>query len=170
MAAGRKPDAVKGLVLLGPVARNTMGSFGTYLVTAMVSRPWGPTAWSYFSKGLWPGLGEQKSAERVDECMKALTRPKRWSAFQETVKGADHRVVEPYLGKVKKMPALVVMGEKDPDFTKPADEANWVASNFEDSTVVMVPDVGHAPHYERAEITGQAVLAFVEKLGVKGAA
>jgi pimeloyl-ACP methyl ester carboxylesterase len=164
IAAARRPGLIKGVVLLGPFLRLPMGVFGIYFMKGLIAKPWGPSVWKMYSKSLWPGLGAEGAAQRADETSKALARPGRWAAFQATVSGADHRVVEPHLAKVKGIPALVVMGEKDPDFTKPADEAQWVGSNFSNAKVVTLPGVGHAPHLERPEDVARDVLAFVSEL------
>jgi pimeloyl-ACP methyl ester carboxylesterase len=161
IAAAQRPELVKGVVLIGPFLRNPMGSFGKYFMAAMVSRPWGPMLWKMYSKMLWPGLGAEGGAKRATECMDSITRAGRWSAFQATVAGADHSVVAPWLEKVKDVPALVVIGEKDPDWSKPVDEAKWVASNFSNSKLVTVPDAGHAPQLERPELVGKAVIDFL---------
>ena len=68
-----------------------------------------------------------------------------------------------------KCPALVVMGDKDPDWSKPVEEAEWVASNFSDSKLVTVQGAGHAPQLERPEIVGNSMLEFLDRLGSSGA-
>jgi pimeloyl-ACP methyl ester carboxylesterase len=131
-------------------------------------KPWGPSMWNMYAATLWPGLGE-KVKERAAESTKLATRPGRWPALQKSLAGCDHRVVTPWLSKVASKPALVVMGDKDPDFSKPEDEANWIASNFSDHEVVMLPGVGHAPQYERPEATAEAALKFLGRLRSSGA-
>lgn len=167
IAAGKRPDLVKGLILLGPFLRNppgVMGTIGRSMMTTLVMKPWGPSVWKTYSKGLWPGLGDEGSAKRAADAIESLTQPKRWAAFQATVKGADHSTVTPYLSKIKSVPALVIMGEKDPDWSDSVEEARWVASNFEDSKLVTVPGVGHAPQLESPELVGKEVLQFVKNL------
>ncbi|KAF2161455.1 hypothetical protein M409DRAFT_28185 [Zasmidium cellare ATCC 36951] len=167
IAAGRRPDLVRGLILIGPFLRNpqgVMGIIGPTLMKTLVMKPWGPSVWKSYSKTLWPGLGDEGATKRAADNMDSLTRPKRWAAFQATVKGADHSTVTPYLSKIKNVPALVVMGEKDPDWSKPVEEAEWVASNFRDSRLLAVPGAGHAPHLESPEMVGKEVLQFLKKL------
>ncbi|KAK4505464.1 hypothetical protein PRZ48_003427 [Zasmidium cellare] len=167
IAAGRRPDLVKGLILLGPFLRmpsGIMGIIGPTLMKGLVMKPWGPSVWKSYSKTLWPGLGDEGAAKRAAENIESLTRPKRWAAFQATVKGANHNTVTPYLGRIKNVPALVVMGEKDPDWSKPVEEAEWVASNFREARVVAVPGCGHAPHLESPEMVGREVLQFLRRL------
>lgn len=170
MAAGRRPDLVAGVVLLGPFLRlPSIGALGLWIMPPMFWRPWGPAIWQMYAKTLWPGLDENARAERAKATRAALTKPGHWTAFQRTVAGLDHRVVGPWIEKAKNTPALVVMGEKDPDWSKPLEEAKWVASNFLDSNNVTVEGAGHAPQYERPEVVGPAMLEFLRKLQSNGA-
>lgn len=167
IAAGKRPDLVAGTILLGAFLRNSLGPWFLYVLSAMFWRPWGPAMWQFYAATLWPGLGD-KAKQRAAESRAHLTRPQRWAAFQKTVAGVDHRVVEPWISKVQ-APVLVVMGDKDPDFSKPAEEAAWIASNFKDNEVVMVSDVGHAPTLEKADFVAEKSIAFLERLRSKGA-
>jgi pimeloyl-ACP methyl ester carboxylesterase len=94
----------------------------------------------------------------------SLTRPGRWSAFRATVAGANHdQAVGPFLGSTK-APALVVVGDADPDWADPVAEATWVVSNFSDSELITVPGAGHAPMFEKPELVTPGVLSFLEKI------
>ncbi len=116
IAAGRRPEAVAGLVLLGPFLRNGMGPAGRRLLHAGLAKPWGPVMWRSYAAKLWPGLGDAAAA-RAAASAKSLARPGRWTAFHRT-SAADHAVVAPWIGRVR-APVLVVMGEADPDWKDP---------------------------------------------------
>ena len=60
-------------------------------------------------------------------------------------------------------PALVIMGEKDPDFKNPAAEAAFIGDSLA-AKVVMVPEAGHYPQAQQPKITSDAILAFVQAL------
>lgn len=167
IAAGRHPDQVAGLVLLGPFLRNGMGEMMRWIFKVALVRPWGPSIWRSQAAKLWPGLGD-KASERAASTIASLTRPGRWAAFQATVSGADHRVVEPWIGRVQ-APVLVVMGDADPDWKDPLGEAKWAASNFTDVETLTVPGAGHAPMFERPEIVGPALFQFLERIRMGGA-
>ena len=128
--------------------------------------PWGPYVWRAYSKTLWPGLAD-KGKERAISSVALLERSGRWPAFQATVAGANHNAVTPWLGKTK-APALVVIGDKDPDWSDPLKEAEWVASNFKDVETVVVPGAGHAPMLESPDLVAAGVLKFLERIQFGG--
>ncbi|KAI9150595.1 2-(acetamidomethylene)succinate hydrolase [Paramyrothecium foliicola] len=166
IAAGRHSDKVAGLILLGPFLRNGGSKWLLWLLRIALLWPWGPTIWKAYAATLWPGLGD-KAKERAKSSTTLLTRPGRWSAFQATVAGANHEVVAPWLGRAKETPALVVMGESDPDWSDPLSEAAWVASNFGDSEVLSIPGAGHAPMFERPDLVAPAVIQFLRRINFR---
>jgi pimeloyl-ACP methyl ester carboxylesterase len=163
IAAGKEPDQVAGIVLLASFLRNGGPKIMLWILKVMLLWPWGPYIWKSYSATLWPGLGD-KAKERAASSTALLIRPGRWRAFQATVAGANHDVVAPWLGGVVKAPALVVIGDKDPDWSDPLKEAVWVASNFKDAETVVVPGAGHAPMFESPDVVGPGVLQFLEKI------
>jgi pimeloyl-ACP methyl ester carboxylesterase len=62
-----------------------------------------------------------------------------------------------------KVPGLVIMGSKDPDFKSPEAEAQWVAKSL-NSTYKMLPGAGHYPHAEMPELTAPLVIDFIRSL------
>ena len=166
IAAGRSPDKVRGLVLLGPYLRNGGGKLMRGLLHVALTQPWGPAVWRMYAATLWPGLGEQ-AKERAAKSTASLTRSGRWAAFHAT-SAVDHDVVAPWIGRVR-APVLVVMGDADPDWKDPLAEAAWVASNFADAETVAVPGAGHAPILERPAIVNPAVSSFLERINIGGA-
>ena len=158
IAAGRRPEAVAGLVLLGPFLRNGAGSAARVGLRLLLTRPWGPAVWRRYAASLWPGLGDGARA-RATATTRLLTRPGRWSAFAATAR-TDHTVVAPWIPRVT-APSLVVMGEADPDWKDPRAEADWVARQL-GSDVVVVPGAGHAPMLEASDVVTPRVVAFLE--------
>jgi len=163
IAAGRQPDQVAGLVLLAPFLRNGGSNLMFWILRIALWWPWGPYIWRSYATTLWPGLGN-KARERAASSTKLLTRPGRWGAFHATVVGANHDVaVAPWLGRTQ-APALVVIGDADPDWTDPLVEAKWVASNFTDAETITVPGVGHAPMFEKPDAVAPGLLRFLERI------
>ena len=167
IAAGQSPAQVAGLILLAPFLRNGAGDAMRSILQVAFARPWGPFLWRIYAAKLWPGLGD-KARERAASTTALLRRPRRWPAFRVTLAGADHRVVEPWIGRVQ-APVLVVMGEADPDWKVPMNEAEWVASNFKDAETIAVQGAGHASMFERPQIVNPAIDAFLQKLSRSGA-
>jgi pimeloyl-ACP methyl ester carboxylesterase len=159
IAAGRRPDAVAGLVLLAPFLRNGAGPAARFALRVLLNRPWGPAAWRFYAATLWPGLGETAKARAADTT-RLLTRPGRWRAFAATAR-TDHAVVAPWLPKVT-APSIVVMGEADPDWKDPRAEAEWIVQQL-GSRIVMVPGVGHAPMLEAPGTVTPPVVEFLEE-------
>ncbi|HSK25720.1 MAG TPA: alpha/beta hydrolase [Jiangellales bacterium] len=158
-AAAERPDLVAGLGLIGPFVRDGEPRRLQMLAfRAMLARPWGPRAWAWWFARLHvtqpAGLDE-----RLAEVRASLARPGRWRAFAATTR-TSHAPVEARLGEVR-APALVVMGEADPDWPDPAAEARAIAGLIADSTVVTVPGAGHYPHVERPEIVEPRLADFV---------
>ena len=166
IAAGRRPDLVRALVLVCPFLRGPQSRIKTLVQRTMLGaalmRPWGPAVWNKYSARLWPGLpdAQQRAARLTD----LLRRPGRWRAFWATTR-TDHRVVSPWLDKVD-CPALVVMGQEDPDWKDPVAEASWVARAVGGGTgeVVIVPGAGHAPMLERSDVVGPQVVDFARRM------
>jgi pimeloyl-ACP methyl ester carboxylesterase len=158
IAAGRRPDAIAGLVLLGPFLRNGAGPAARLGLRVLLSRPWGPAVWRFYAASLWPGLGEE-ARTRAAKTTRLLTRHGRWPAFTATTR-TDHAVVAPWIPHVT-APSLVVMGEADPDWRDPRAEAEWIAQQL-GSEVLMVPGVGHAPMLEAPDVVTPQIVEFLK--------
>lgn len=159
IAAGMRPDAIAGIVLVAPFLRGG-GAVSTAVLSCVLARPWGPIVWKAYSRRLWPGLGAGAKA-RAAHATQLLTRPGRWRAFARTAR-TDHSVVGPWLSQVS-APSLIVMGAADPDWKSPDDEARWAAEKL-DSQMMLVPGVGHAPMLESPELVSARITEFLEGL------
>ena len=166
IAAGRRPDLVRGLVLVCPFLRGPQSRIKTLVQRTMLGvalmRPWGPAVWNSYSARLWPGLPDAR--QRAVRLVGLLCRSGRWRAFWATTR-TDHRVAAPWLEKAS-CPSLVVMGQADPDWKDPAAEAAWAARAVSEGSgeVVMGPGAGHAPMLERPDVVGPRVVDFVRRI------
>lgn len=172
IAAGRRPDLVRGLVLVCPFLRGPASRLKTFMQRTMLGlallRPWGPAVWRSHSARLWPGLPDAR--QRAAHLVSLLRRPRRWQAFWATTR-TDHRVVAPWLEKVG-CPSLVVMGQADPDWKDPAAEAAWVARAVGEGLgeIVMVSGAGHAPMLECPDVVRPRVVDFARRIVAGNAA
>jgi len=110
---------------------------------------------------LRPGRRPADFGEYRDQVVASLRRPGYAKAFSRTTR-TSHDPAEARLADVT-APALVVMGEQDPDFRDPRAEADWIARAL-GGRVVMVPEAGHYPQSQRPGITTGAVLRFLESV------
>jgi pimeloyl-ACP methyl ester carboxylesterase len=161
-AAAEAPDAVAGLVLVGPFVRNPPTSrVAMAMFRLLLRKPWGPRAWTGWYARLYPGARPADLDAHRAAIGAWLARPGAWAAFQATTR-TSHAPVEARLGQVT-APALIVMGDADPDFTDPAAEAAWIAERLK-GEVVLVPGAGHYPQAQHPELVNPAVVAFLERV------
>ncbi|KAA9108064.1 alpha/beta fold hydrolase [Microbacterium rhizomatis] len=161
IVAAQHPELVSGLVLIGPFVRNPPTSaFAAAMFRVLMARPWAAAAWKAYLPTLYAGAKPADFAAYRDRVAAALRRPGYARAFSLTTR-TDHAPAEASLGGVK-APVLVVMGEKDPDFTSPRAEAEWIADAV-GGEVVIVADAGHYPQAQQPEQTATAVIAFLER-------
>jgi pimeloyl-ACP methyl ester carboxylesterase len=85
------------------------------------------------------------------------------ATFSKTTHTVTHDPSEAVIDTVS-APALIVMGELDPDFRSPAAEAAWISEHLLGSEVLMVPEAGHYPQSQRPDIVTPAVIAFLAKV------
>jgi pimeloyl-ACP methyl ester carboxylesterase len=158
------PELVKALVLVGPFVRNPrMNPLAKGLMRAATAAPWAAAAWKAYLPGLYAGRKPSDQAEFALAANTAMRRRGYAAAFSKTAR-LSHAPAEAVLPKVN-APTLVIMGEQDPDFSKPADEANWIGQQLH-AEVVMVPEAGHYPQSQRPDIVNPAIVAFLDGLGL----
>jgi pimeloyl-ACP methyl ester carboxylesterase len=159
IVAAQHPDLVRGLVLVGPFVRPPASSaFALLFFRLLMARPWVTAAWNAYLPTLYAGAKPTDFAEYRKAVVASLGRPGYARAFSLTTR-ADHTHASESLAAVT-APALVVMGEKDPDFTSPQAEAEWIANTLH-GTAVMVPEAGHYPQSQQPEMVSSAVLDFL---------
>jgi pimeloyl-ACP methyl ester carboxylesterase len=161
-AAAEAPESVAGLVLMGPFVRDVpVGTAAKVALRMALLRPWGRAAWKAYYRKLYPGRRPADLTEHIARIGAGLKPPEKWRAFSATTR-TSHAPVEARLAEVT-APALVVMGEKDPDFPDPASEAQFIAERLK-GEVVMVPDAGHYPQAEYPEVVTPATIEFLTRV------
>jgi pimeloyl-ACP methyl ester carboxylesterase len=161
-AAAETPGAVAGVVLVGPFVRNPPASaLQTAMFKLLLMKPWGPAALAGWFGKLHAGTKPADLEAHRAEVKAALARPGHWAAFKRTA-GTSHAPAEARLGEVR-APALIVMGDQDPDFKDPAAEATWIAERL-GGEIVMVPATGHYPQSQRPDLVNAALLPFLGRV------
>lgn len=161
-AAAEAPGSVAGIVLVGPFVRNPPASaVQTAMFKLLLMKPWGPAALAGWFGKLHAGTKPADLEEHRAQVKAALGRPGHWAAFKKTA-GTTHAPAEARLGEVR-APALVVMGDQDPDFKDPAAEAAWIGERL-GGEVVMIPATGHYPQSQRADLVNAALLPFLGRV------
>lgn len=161
-AAAERPGSISGLGLLGPFVRNTPTNvLLTALFKVMTSGPWAPRMWTAYLPRLYPGRRPPDFAEHRSAIAASMRRPGHTKAFTATTR-TSHAPVAARIADVH-CPALVVMGEKDPDFADPAAEAQWIGEHLP-AEVAIVPGAGHYPQVEYPEIVNPQLVAFCKRV------
>ncbi len=169
-AAAERPDLVRGLVLTGPFVRDhPTPSYLRWAMALMFTGPWRVRAWDAFYAGLFKAGTPPDHAEHRARLRANLSEPGRFAALSAMLQRSD-AAIEARLKDVN-VPALVLMGSRDPDFPNPTAEAEEVAAALHGEAEV-VAGVGHYPHLEVPEAMAARVLAFdtdaVERAAARG--
>ncbi len=159
IAAAARPELIESLVLVGPFVRNPRVSpILTAVMRVATAAPWAAPVWKAYLPSLYAGRKPADQVEFAAAANAAMRRKGYAAAFSKTTH-LSHAPAEAVLSNVKS-PVLVVMGELDPDFPKPADEAAWIGEQL-DAEVLMVPESGHYPQSQRPDLVNPAVVAFL---------
>jgi pimeloyl-ACP methyl ester carboxylesterase len=151
-------------VLSGPFARKRELKFADKAIAKLFAIPGlNRIMW----KAYWPKFfGSTKPADfesRRSELKRNLAERGRFAAilpfFYE-----DHAESGRALAEVNQ-PALIVMGDADPDFPDPVAQAQLISDEYAgQNQVVIVPGAGHYPHSERVDVVAPAVIEFLHAL------
>lgn len=162
-AAAEQPKQISGLVLLAPFVRDAKTTAVQRLVLRIAMVPlWAATTWKAYLPTLNAGRRPDDFEAYRSAVIASLKRPGRVRAFVQTTR-ISHAEATVRLGDVS-TPTLVVMGELDPDFPTPAEEAAWIAEQLK-GEVVMVPEAGHYPQSQRPDVVNPAVIEFLARSG-----
>ena len=149
LAAIDRPDLVAGIALLGPFLRPPVTSvFQRLALRVLLLRPWAPRALTLFYDTLHAGRTPEGHREQKKRIFRMLRPADRYRAIVRTIT-SPRVTVSPTEGLRAR--AVVVMGEKDPDWKDPEVEAEW-ASSVVDGSVVMVSECGHYAQSQRPDV------------------
>lgn len=158
-AAKEAPSLVKGVALLGPIVRDLPLSTVQQLALKIgFAGPWRIWFWTTY----WTSLFTKQRAPDHAEVKRAIARnlkePGRMDALLKmlSLSKADTAAIL----DDSAVPALVVMGTNDPDFSDPGAEAEMLAAQL-NAEAMMVEGAGHYPHVEAADAVGRRIAAFI---------
>lgn len=162
LVAAEHPELVSGLALLGPFVRDPATSGVMRLAfRLMMAKPWAAMVWNGYLPKLYAGTKPADFEQYRASIQTSLKQPGKTKAFSLTTR-TRHGAAEAALDSVA-APTLVVMGELDPDFPAPEEEARWIADRLQ-GEVLMVAEAGHYPQSQRPELVGPALVSFARRV------
>ncbi len=162
-AAHDAPAQVRAVVLLGPVVRDGQPSwFARTAVALGFGGPWRVAFWLAFWNSLFPVQKPSDHAEAKAALAANLREPGRMDALR-TMIGLSKADTAAIVAR-SRVPALVVMGTRDPDFPDPVAEARWLGEAL-GTEPLIVAGAGHYPHLEMPQRVAPTLLDFLARLG-----
>lgn len=162
-AAHDAPAQVRGVVLLGPIVRDGSPSWLAKMAVAVgFGGPWRVGFWMAYWNSLLPARKPADHQQAKATLAASLREPGRMDALRAMVRLSKADTESIVAGS--RVPALVVMGTRDPDFPDATAEARWLGQAL-GTEPWMVKGAGHYPHLEMPEQVAPALLAFLARLG-----
>jgi pimeloyl-ACP methyl ester carboxylesterase len=145
-AAYQAPGHVRGVVLLGPIVRDLKGPwFARLALKVGFAGPWRVWFWTTYWNSLFP-MHKPSDQTQVKAAITAnLHEPGRMAALQAMI-GLSKADTAAIVAQ-SRVPALVVMGTRDPNFPDATAEAHWLASELH-AECLIIDGAGHYPHTE----------------------
>jgi pimeloyl-ACP methyl ester carboxylesterase len=172
IAAATAPDLVSGVVEVGPFTRKVQYSVGglvrirryrrgsLLMGGVMVLRSL--NMWMRYLDVAYPDKPADYAAYMTALRAK-LSEPGRMAEFLKTLKTspADAGAALPRIP----CPALVIMGDEDPDWADPRAEADGIVAEMPAGlgSVAMIKGAGHYPHAQCADEVAELIAGFVRK-------
>jgi len=158
-AAYDAPARVRGVVLLGPIVRDQKSSWVAKLALNIgFAGPWRVWFWTTYWDSLFPSSKPADHTQVKAALARNLREPGRMAALHSMIElsKADTAAVLPQ----NRVPALIVMGTRDPDFADASAEARWLAGQLAAETLI-VEGAGHYPHTEMPDRVSPKLLSFI---------
>lgn len=160
-AAAEDPDFVNGIALIGAFVRQPkVNPIMAMIMKVMFIGPWGSSAWMMYYPKMYPKKKPADFAEHTAATKRMMKETGRFGAFKKLA-SASKADSESRLALVK-VPALVIMGDADPDFPNPEEEAAFQAKALK-ARVVMIEGGGHHPQADTPDEVAAALLDFLAK-------
>lgn len=170
-AAAERPSQIKGIVLVDAFVRDHPMPFGVpTLLRSLLNRWTGPSFWATYYKSLYT-IQPSPVSDLKEYCKTLKVNLKergRIEAVREQI-FASKANCEARLPAIRSLPALVIFGDKDPDFPQPKGpetEAQWIQSKFETGRHIMIEGAGHYPQVESAAAVANHIVEFLSTLRI----
>jgi pimeloyl-ACP methyl ester carboxylesterase len=168
VAAARRPELVRSLVLAAPFVRDVIPAWAAAAIFGpLLSGPWRARMWDWYVRKAFPTRVPPDSADETLRRNRNLTEPGRFTAFRSMAM-ASKRASAQRLADVTS-PVLVVMGTHDPDFPDPAKEARYVANALR-GNLLMIEGAGHYPQADSPDVFAAGLLEFFDSVDTRQAA
>jgi pimeloyl-ACP methyl ester carboxylesterase len=159
---------VAAIVTLGGFFRDMpKDTFFRPISYLLFNRLWGQPAWVSAFRGFF-----SNPPSDLPEYTAAVTAKMLSNCAHAGIIGAMIRATKEHawakIGIIE-VPVLLIMGSRDPDFSDPLKETDFVASHLTNSRLVekvMVDGAGHYPQVEAPEEVARAALAFLHNIDV----
>lgn len=161
-AAVEAPELIAGIVLMDAVVRD-LGPLwpGRLLYPTLFTDLWGPAVWGKYYSTLYRTRRPADWPEYIQQLKRNLREPGRMHALRGMMLASKQASAD-RLSQVK-VPALVIMGTKDPDFKQPEREAQFLGSALH-APVHMIEGAGHYPHVEMPEQVAPLLISFFKQV------
>jgi pimeloyl-ACP methyl ester carboxylesterase len=172
IAAATAPDLVSGIIEIGPFTRKVSVDLGGLLRIRRYRRGSLLMAGVALlrSLGMWMRYLDLAYPEKPADyatymaALRAkLSEPGRKAEFLKTLKTtpADSDAQLPHVS----CPALVIMGDEDPDFADPRAEAEGIVAAMPAGlgTVAMIGGAGHYPHAQNPDEVARLITSFLKE-------
>ena len=161
-AAHDVPAQVAGVVLLGPIVHDLKPSRLQSLALKIgFGGPWRVGFWTTYWNSLFPTCRPADQQEVRAALARNLREPGRMAALGAMI-GLSKADTEAMLS-MSRVPALIVMGSRDPDFPDAVAEARWLETQLHAESLI-VDGAGHYPHTEMPERVAPGILSFIASL------
>jgi len=167
-AAAERPDLVAGLVLVSPFldepqTRPVVRAVNRAAYRLLFSRPWGARLWaSYYRGPLHHGAPTPWLTEHVAAIHASLRDPAHLRSLRRLAAQLDHGVVGERLAEVT-APALVLIGEHDPDFRDVPTELERARTAI-GAEAIAVPNAAHYAHHQAPGLVLERTTALLAGL------
>ncbi|MBS1051565.1 alpha/beta fold hydrolase [Gluconobacter japonicus] len=161
-AAHHEPTQVSCVVLLGPIVRDLkMSWFAMLALQIGFAGPWRVWFWATYWNSLFPNRKPADQRQIQIAIMENLREPGRMAALR-TMIGLSKADTAALISR-SRIPALVVMGTRDPDFPDAEAEAQWLATQLHADSLIIA-GAGHYPHTEMPERVAPELLLFIARI------